>query len=75
MCVRGHVYVCLGYRFCLFLRFFYWMLKLFRQSDTLCFSFFLNRQMHFVLLTYILGQRTHTNSKYMKPFFSHINDP
>ena len=30
MCVRGHVYVCSVCRFCLFLRFFYMILELFR---------------------------------------------
>ena len=29
--VSGHVYICQGYSFCLSLRFFYWILELFRQ--------------------------------------------
>jgi hypothetical protein len=37
--VRGHVFVCSGYRFCHFLRFSIWILKLFLQWDTLCSSY------------------------------------
>ena len=37
--VRGHVFVCSGYRFCHFLRFSIWILKLFLQWDTFCSSY------------------------------------
>ena len=36
----GHILVCHGYWFCLFLRFFFWILKLFRQWGIYCFLFF-----------------------------------
>ena len=35
-----YVYVILGYRFCLFLRFFYLILELYRQCGILCFPFY-----------------------------------
>ena len=45
--VGGHVYVFQEYRFCLILRFFNWILELFRQCDIFCFSFFvLNTSLH-----------------------------
>jgi hypothetical protein len=44
--VSGHVFLCLGYRFCPFLRFFYWILELFWQRGNL-FVF------HFIALTYV----------------------
>jgi len=38
--VSGHVFVCKGYEFCLFLRFFYWILKLSQQCGIFSFSFY-----------------------------------
>ena len=35
--VAGHVFVCKGYQFCVFLRFFYWILEIFRQSGIFLF--------------------------------------
>jgi len=37
--LSGHVFVCLGYRFCLFLRFFYWILEMFGSVVFLFFFF------------------------------------
>jgi len=37
--VIGHVFVCIGYRPSLFLRFFYWILELFRQCRIFVFVF------------------------------------
>jgi len=38
--VSSHVFVCYEYRFCLFLRFWYCVLELFRQCGIFCFSFY-----------------------------------
>ena len=38
--VSGHVFVCKGYRFFIFLWFFYCILELFRQCGIVCFLFF-----------------------------------
>ena len=39
LCVRGHVFICWWYLYCLFLRFVYLILELFRHCDIL-FSFY-----------------------------------
>ena len=36
--MRGHVFVCLGYQFSLFLRFFYCNLEMLRQCGIFCFQ-------------------------------------
>ena len=36
--VSGHVFVCSGYRFCLFLQFSYWILDLFEQCGIFSYS-------------------------------------
>ena len=41
----SHAFVCQRYRFCLFLRFFYWILELFRHCDI--FLFFILCKMEF----------------------------
>jgi hypothetical protein len=41
MTVRSHVFVCYGYQFYIVLRFWYLILKFFRQSGIFCFTFLL----------------------------------
>ena len=60
LCVRGHVFVCKRYRFCLFLRFSYWILELFRQCDINCFSK-LFRQCDINCFSILLPLSTRTN--------------
>ena len=44
--VNGHVFVCQGYRFCLFLRFLYLILELYRQCGLFVFHFIRERVLH-----------------------------
>jgi hypothetical protein len=46
LCVRGHVFVCSGYRFCLFLQFWYFILELFRKRGHFLFFLLLIRYYH-----------------------------
>ena len=49
--VFSSVYLCYGYRFCLFLQLFYWVMKLFRQRGIFSFflsSFYYNICYHFI---------------------------
>lgn len=41
-----HVFVCRGCQLCLFLRFFNWIVELFRQCGFFCFSILLYRTRH-----------------------------
>ena len=52
--MSGRVFVCLGYRICLYLLIYYWIL--FRQCDSFCFLFYYFYYVHFNVIIYSMFQ-------------------